>query len=155
MSERGSFCTEYIYCAKCFEIVGKYLYGKSSHLCSQPIRSWEGGYLPIIAGKIGGLYSNEEIETICTEVAPKIAKEICHNVRIVILASSGTTAIFNLKPSPDIDLEKEIIEPIETVRKDQIDQSKNLDWLAVQAKALGWVLRPISQEERQKSNAKD
>lgn len=55
MSERGSFITEYIYCDKCFEACKQILLGNTKWLNSLQIHE-----LPIIAGKIGGLYCGEE-----------------------------------------------------------------------------------------------
>lgn len=47
MSERGSFCTEYVYCHKCFDACRKVLLGDVKYLNSQEIKE-----LPIIAGKL-------------------------------------------------------------------------------------------------------
>ena len=98
MSERGSFVTEYIYCEKCFDILKELLLGNDKFLCSQQVLSWEKDeFLPIIAGKIGGLFSNDEIFTFETEFIPDIEDRICHNIRIAVLADVGSR-IFFIKP---------------------------------------------------------
>jgi len=100
MSERGSFVTEYLYCKDCLEACKKHLLDNEKHLCSQVIQSWGGGVkeLPIIAGKIGGGYSGEELVTFEYELVPKIQKDMCeeHNIkgepatiRIAVLADGG------------------------------------------------------------------
>jgi len=102
MSERGSFCTEYVYCSKCFEVLKKHLLKRNKSLCSTVIPTWEtdnsANPLPIIAGKIGGMYGGEEIVNFRALDKDKIEAEICHPVRVVVMADSGTTAIFQLQP---------------------------------------------------------
>ena len=102
MSERGSFVTEYVYCVRCFEALKKILLHNEKYFCSQTINSWEDSpkELPIIAGKLGGLYSGEEIVSFEMETEPQIAKVICHPVRIAILAESGEK-IIHIKPLKD------------------------------------------------------
>ena len=100
MSERGSFITEYIYCIKCFNEVKKILLANDKYLCSRIIPSWvrEGEELPIIAGKIGGLYSGEEIDVFEEEYRKEIAKVICHPMRVALLAEKGER-IFKIYPT--------------------------------------------------------
>ena len=101
MSERGSFTTEYIYCKDCFEAVRKILEKDDKYLKGVQIPMWSGNEtgeeLPIIAGKIGGLHSGEELETFEFELNQEIAKVICHPVRIAVLAESGER-IFTIEP---------------------------------------------------------
>lgn len=87
MSERGSFCTEYIYCQDCFAAVKSVMV---------EWKSLDG--VPIIAGKIIGLSSGEEIWSFPTDYGEDIAATICHDVRIAVLADSGASEIFLLKP---------------------------------------------------------
>lgn len=91
MSERGSFCTEYVYCPVCLSAAKFVLLSRGKYLCSTVLLSWdgEGKYLPIIAGKIGGLYSGEEIDTFRDELIPQLEGLICHPLRIAVLAESG------------------------------------------------------------------
>ena len=67
MSERGSFCTEYIYCDKCMDACRKVLLGDCKYLDSQEIKD-----LPIIAGKIGGSGDGAELYTMEREYIPAI-----------------------------------------------------------------------------------
>jgi hypothetical protein len=89
MSERGSFVTEYIYCDKCFHEVKKVLFSRDKFLCSTVIPSWCKQRLPIVAGKIGGLYAGEELVDMEMKFIPAIEENICHDVRIAVLAESG------------------------------------------------------------------
>lgn len=102
MSDRGSFVTEYIYCDKCFDAVRKVLIGNEKYLQSVEIPHWDKGRtpLPIIAGKIGGLYSREELDTFRDRFIPAIEKLICHEVRIAVLAEDGEE-IFTAVPIAD------------------------------------------------------
>jgi hypothetical protein len=86
MSERGSFITEYIYCDKCFEACKEVLCGNDKYLLTRQIAE-----LPIIAGKIGGMYPNEEIVDMEDEYIPKIQEKMCpeHKIRIAIMAEQG------------------------------------------------------------------
>ena len=101
MSERGSFVTEYIYCPKCFEAAKKILLDRVKYLCSQTIDSWAPGdvCLPIIAGKVGGGYSNEEFVTFETEYVPDLEAVLCHPLRIAVLADTVGERIYTVEPA--------------------------------------------------------
>ena len=107
MSERGSFVTEYIYCDKCLEAAKRVLLQDSKYLKGVVIPMWGGGVgeLPIIAGKVGGLYKGEELVTFENELIPELEKVICHPLRIAVLAESGeqifTTNPVEQKPAPE------------------------------------------------------
>ena len=114
MSDRGSFVTEYIYCIKCFEAAKTILIGQEKYLTSIIIPPWSPDQkeLPIIAGKIGGLYEGEELHTFEFEFIPKLESLICHKIRIAVLAETGEK-IFTAFPHHSIlqykgDFEKEI-----------------------------------------------
>jgi hypothetical protein len=98
MSDSGSFVTEYIYCDKCFEAAKKALLRREKYMCSTIIPSWaktETEGLPIIAGKIGGLYSGEEIDSFEQYVIPdELEPVICHPLRIAVLAESGSAILW-------------------------------------------------------------
>lgn len=91
MSERGSFVTEYIYCPQCLEACWKVLGKREKDLNGTRIQSWADNEwdLPIIAGKIGELYSGGELVAFMHVLAPEIAKGICHPVRVAVLADHG------------------------------------------------------------------
>ena len=92
MSERGSFCTEYIYCGKCLDAVKSVLMAEppNKSLAAFLAPSWEAGHtLPIISGKIGGTAPGDEIAFFEHEYGPAIAAKICHRVVIAILAENG------------------------------------------------------------------
>src|SRR3990167_9247209 len=72
VSQRASFVTEYMYCEQCADAVASILCSeRNKYLCATRIPMWmmegievEEGQpprpLPIIAGKIGGMYLGEE-----------------------------------------------------------------------------------------------
>ncbi|KKQ03952.1 MAG: hypothetical protein US15_C0073G0007 [Candidatus Moranbacteria bacterium GW2011_GWF1_36_4] len=140
MSERGSFVTEYVYCAKCFEAIKPILLDDEKFLCSRILPSWEPGQLlPIIAGKIGGLYLGEELHTFDFELNEKISKVICHPIRIAVLAETGEQ-IFLIKPITKEEIEAErvraetlyppdepfsIEEAIKTTEEDIVKEEEN------------------------------
>jgi len=96
MSERGSFVTEYIYCQKCLEAAKLALLDNEKYLCSQQIKTWEevGDYLPIIAGKLGGLYTGEEVKTLIDTLKQSNQKP-CHDVRIAVICD-GIPKVFTV-----------------------------------------------------------
>lgn len=100
MSERGSFVTEYCDCAKCFDAAKAVLLKNDKYFCSIVIPMWCGnvGELPIIAGKIGGLYSGEELHMFESEILPELERVICHPMRIAVLAENGEK-IFTVAPN--------------------------------------------------------
>lgn len=102
MSERGSFVTEYIYCEKCFEAAKAVLTSREKYLCTATLPSWldDEKELPIIAGKVGGLYPGEEIHIFAFKFVEELELRICHPLRIAVLAESGEK-IFTVKPSKD------------------------------------------------------
>ncbi len=98
MSERGSFCTEYIYCQHCFAVAREVLTGDDKYLCGSILPSWQPGEtLPIIAGKIGGMYAGEELHTFAWDLAPRLESRLCHRLRIAVLAEQGER-IFTVIP---------------------------------------------------------
>lgn len=104
MSERGSFCTEYIYCRPCLEVAKAVLVADDKFLKGVVIPGWQGhADLPIVAGKIGGLSSGEEIWDFASSYGEEIAAEICHEMRIAVMADSGGSQIFVLRPGGIVD----------------------------------------------------
>lgn len=101
MSERGSFVTEYIQCDKCFAAVREVLVSDEKFLKGVVIPSWDNGIreLPIVAGKIGGLYRSEELISMEYDLAPKFEGRLCHTVRVAVLADSGESKVFTFGPS--------------------------------------------------------
>ena len=99
MSERGSFVTEYIHCSKCLSSAKAVLLGNDKYLCSTTIPTWDGtgAELPIIAGKIGGLYAGEELDTFDIYLADELSKVLCHPLRVAVLAEQGGR-IFTVNP---------------------------------------------------------
>jgi hypothetical protein len=98
MSERGSFVTEYIYCSRCFEAAKAVLLGRAKHLCATTVPGWSSEEeLPIIAGKVGGMYAGEEIDAFSTRYTKELAPRLCHPLRIAVLAETGEH-IFTVTP---------------------------------------------------------
>lgn len=90
MSERGSFVTEYVYCKDCFAAARKHLLKREKHHMAIVLPSWVGfgEQLPIIAGKVGGLYQGGELHYF-EQIAEELAKDLCHQMRIAVLAEEG------------------------------------------------------------------
>jgi hypothetical protein len=99
MSERGSFVTEYIYCDKCFASAKTVLLEDCKYLRGVTIPMWgvRDGELPIIAGKVGGTYSGEEVSDFEHHYVPALEKVLCHEMRIAVLAEVGQR-IFTVIP---------------------------------------------------------
>lgn len=99
MSERGSFTTEYIYCRTCFEACKDVLCQNGKYLKGVVIPTWceGGGELPIISGKIGGMWSGQEFNDMGNEYIPLIQEKMCNDctIRIVVLGDSNGTAIYS------------------------------------------------------------
>lgn len=97
MSERGSFCTEYIYCPQCFEACKQVLIGDNKRLKSIVIPCWTGvGELPIIAGKLGGSSIGDEFIDMEMEYIPKI-QELMNDdcaIRICVHSDSSGSVIY-------------------------------------------------------------
>jgi hypothetical protein len=107
MSERGSVCSEFIYCTDCYnnvkELFEKMNTGKYFNIL--PIRGYSSLDNPkkiiehqILAGNIGGLHIGEEIMSFQEEYVPEIEKVICHPMRFCVLAEVGER-IFHIKPA--------------------------------------------------------
>lgn len=96
MSERGSFVTQYCYCDKCFSVLKKRLLNKTKQLCSTQIPSWCDQEIPIIAGKIGGLFMGEEV-VYMKEIASLLEKELCHDVYICVIPEFGKAETIKAK----------------------------------------------------------
>ena len=111
MSQRGSFVTEYIYCEKCADAVEAVLCAeRHKYLCAQRLAGYsdpqisieggEGWKLPIIAGKVGGLYDGEESHVFEFELIPQLAEVVCHPVTFAVLPEScyGRVETFRVVP---------------------------------------------------------
>jgi hypothetical protein len=99
MSDRGSFVTEYIRCHKCLKAAKFVLLRREKYLCSSEIPGWDstGEPLPIIAGKVGGVYVGEELDVFAKDLNKLLSKILCHSLRIAVLAESGER-IFTVTP---------------------------------------------------------
>lgn len=104
MSQRGSFVTEYIDCGHCLEVAKEVLIDNHKYLNSIQHRMWGVNdnplsplMLPIISGKLGGMYAGEEMDNFERELIPLLEKRICHPLRIAVLAEVGEK-IFTVTP---------------------------------------------------------
>lgn len=86
MSERGSYCTQFIYCEACAAAVALALNPDEGGYHEQPVSIDRGR---ILAGRMGGLYPQHEIEEFKGRVIPRIAAVLCHPLRIALLAEAG------------------------------------------------------------------
>lgn len=119
MSERGSFVTEYIYCKECFSRLKEVLLSKDKYLCSTTIPTWEenGGELPIIAGKVGGLYAGEEAHTFEFQLADAIESALCEGctLTVAVIPEESQYKCFIEYPIPEIVLSPEEIKDMQGV----------------------------------------
>lgn len=88
MSERGSFCTEYIYCDACYDAAKLILARVAVSVVPDGER--------FIAGMLRGGYAGEEI-AIIKRAGDDLAKVLCHDLRIAVLAEDGE-AILTIRP---------------------------------------------------------
>ena len=110
MSERGSFTTQYIYCDRCYEAVREVLVSDDKYLRGVPIPMWGEGQrtgvgfgddnhpreLPIVAGKIGGLYAGEE-KYAMLELLAEIKPNLCpgHSIIVGVIPDSSEPVFYN------------------------------------------------------------
>ncbi len=100
MSERGSFVTEYIYCPICLNATKLILIRRDKYLCSTALPYLNDfTNLPIIAGKIGGIYAGEEFITFELEIIPLLEEALCHEIKIAVLSESKGGKIFTVIPN--------------------------------------------------------
>ena len=100
MSERGSFVTQYCYCEKCFEGLKKILVSTDKYLCSTVPPSWCNQEIPVIGGKIGGLYDGEEIHQFDVNMRERIENALCkgHTITIAVMADGGQNEFIFAQP---------------------------------------------------------
>lgn len=101
MSERGSFCTEYIYCYTCFNAFKDVLCQDEKYLKGVTIPLWtgcEGKELPIVAGKIGGMWSGQEFHDMENEYIPLIQEKMCNDctIRLTVMSDCNGTIIYKI-----------------------------------------------------------
>jgi hypothetical protein len=97
MSERGSFCTEYMYDLGCFKACKQILIENEKYLKGITIPNWTGeGELPIVAGKIGGCSSGSEFITMEMDYIPKIQELMPdgEKIRICVHSDSNGSCIY-------------------------------------------------------------
>ena len=100
MSERGSFVTQYIYCPKCLEAAKSLLLGDDKYLKGVQIPSWAGSdidNLPIIAGKVGGLYQGEEFD-VFEETCHQLSELVCCELRVAVHSDSRGSKLYKVTP---------------------------------------------------------
>jgi len=93
MSERGSFCTEYIYCLHCAEAIAEHVDETDGVEFVTPVKSND--VILIVAAKMHGGFENEEL-MLGEEIADALGKHLCagDSVRFAILADAGGQAFF-------------------------------------------------------------
>lgn len=100
MSERGSFCTEYLYCDNCANALKVVFdkenlhegnkYFKPEYLyCVADNGSESHEKFRIIAGKVGGLYGGEEHSIFDWTLRESIEQAICCPVDIAVLSDDS------------------------------------------------------------------
>lgn len=89
MSERGTWLSGRIYCKECR--LGFLRFLELTGAAPPPCRHWSGlQFAPgAFCGEIGGLYGGEELHYWETELLEALGQQICHPVRIAVLADEG------------------------------------------------------------------
>jgi hypothetical protein len=96
MSDRGSFCTQYVYCDKCFDELCKHLIDNQKYLCSTIIPPWgDDNEVPIIAGKIGGLGAGDIDLFFEFVLADKLKNKLCCDISISASDDNGEWTVYN------------------------------------------------------------
>ena len=99
MSERGSYCTEFIYCNTCFEAFKKVLVNNDKYLRGITIPTWGYGKeeYPIIAGEIGSLIPGNEPNEF-KKLISDIQENMCDScsIRVVLIPEDGETVLFKI-----------------------------------------------------------
>lgn len=101
MSERGSFVTEFIYCADCRRALHKVFDDIRETKYFEPIYFGDPEAPTLITGRIGSLSRDGEIIDFEHDYAPRIAASVCHPVRFAILADSGRSYAVKVHPEAD------------------------------------------------------
>lgn len=121
MSDRGSFCTEFVYCNGCFSALKRILrervggdhnqYNIHSIILKGRIRNTffrrfipRRYDVPIIAGFVKSFACGDEILWFDNELREEIEAEICHPVSIAILCESnldGHKAVLRYEPEEE------------------------------------------------------
>jgi len=99
MSERGSWCTEYIYCDKCIEAVRKWLVVTEA-TPNEHGKYWSGEMIApgVFAGRIGDLAPGGELLTMEFELIDRLHP--CHPIRVAVLGESGERFFTASPPTP-------------------------------------------------------
>ena len=98
MSERGSFCTSYIYCPHCFDAAKAVLIDDDKYLYSMSLPHANGEEFHIIAGKIGGTASDDELR-LMEELCDALTDKVCHPLYVSVLPESGNNRVFKVTPN--------------------------------------------------------
>jgi hypothetical protein len=97
MSERGSFVTGYLFCKQCEQILFEALCTEpDKFLCAARVPAWpESGMtvLPIIAGKVGGLYTVDD-----SELMNRLQHvSVCHEVHFAVLLDGSPPVAYVMR----------------------------------------------------------
>lgn len=97
MSERGTWVSSRMYCKACIAGFTRFLDSSGAHF--PPYRHWSGmQFAPgAFVGEMGGLYAGQELHD-WEALLPELQKQICHPLRIAVLADEGEK-VYSLHPS--------------------------------------------------------
>lgn len=109
MGERGSFCTEFLYCDDCRVAVEREL-SKNSSISMMRWAAPIGGAIRIIAGRIRGSWPGNELCDFDIDMRRGIEEAICCPMRIAVHADSGRSRIFGYFPKGD---EEEVFDSVD------------------------------------------
>lgn len=102
MSERGSFVTEFIYCESCYQAMEHMLTSRQDkYLTCKRVDKF-----PILAGKIGGLYFGEELDSMRNLIFEYLPSgTLCCSIRLVVIPDNEKVTLFTIHPTGEVDEE--------------------------------------------------
>ena len=108
MSDRGSFCTEYIYCKNCYQ-AALHVFEYDEYSCVD----WfcYGPHPAIISGKIRGPGGGEETWKMADFVAGSLSEKICCPMRFVVMSDSSGDFFVYVDPNDDKQCKKIHLNP--------------------------------------------
>lgn len=98
MSERGVWCTEFIYCENCCKGFQCFLDDTAAFALTEagPHKYWSGGQITpgVFAGRISGLHSGEEFEYWECDLLEKLSAHLCHPVRVAVISDTAGERVY-------------------------------------------------------------
>ncbi len=99
MSDKGSFCTQTIFCHDCLQIVTSIFQNNESDMYGELV-DLHGKPSMIIAGQIVGNGGGNEFINFENYIRPLLEQKICHPLKITLIPENLRVQTYRLKPNP-------------------------------------------------------